>query len=119
MRTRLRLAAALVAAVGSAATARGQFGPAPGFYGPGHAAADARLYENHYQRDVYRNDRHVQRDLYLRGTTNPYSSPGHFYGDQARRLNHAATDRNRDVGHAYRDWNGGGNHYPRRTYFGH
>ena len=121
MKTHLRVAAALIVAVGSTPPAWAQFGPAPGHHGDrGHGAADARLYDNHYQRDVYRNDRHVRQDLHRYGTTNPYSSPGHFYGDRARQRNHGAVDQHGNADHAARDRNAAGaHHYPRRTYFGH
>lgn len=123
MKAQLQLAVAVAAVLGSTSLAWGQFG------NPGHrqadqhrnfdhAAADYGIANNHYQRDYYRNAGHVQRDLYQYGTTNPYSSPGHFFGDQARQFSHYRTDQNRNIGHARRDSAIQYNHYRRDMYFG-
>lgn len=112
MKTHLQFTVATVMVLGSASLAWGQFG------NPRHAAADYGIANNHYQRDYYRRGNHIQRDLYQYGTTNPYSSPGHFFGDQARQFSHYRTDQRRDLNHALRDNAIRSNHYRRDMYYG-
>lgn len=73
--------------------------------------------DDHYLRDRYEAQQHRWQDrgeslghaigdFFRYGTTDPYSSPGHYYRDRQREVDHYFRDRDRTLDHYDRDrWN--------------
>lgn len=79
-----------------------------------HSVHDQRRSYDHHSRDRNQDYRHHLRDgvggfghaagdLLRYGTTNPYSSPGHYYRDQHRAYDHELRDRRRAADRHRRD----------------
>lgn len=99
---------------------------------PSHYDRDQHRAYDHYQRDRHEDSRHRVRDrvggfghavgdLFRYGTTNPNSSPDHYYRDQHRAYDHYQRDRRRDYDHYRRDRHEADDHYFEDAYgpYGH
>lgn len=76
-----------------------------------HYARDRNADYGHHLRDSVGGFGHAVGDLFRYGTTNPYSSPGHYYRDQHRAYDHDRRDRHRDYDHYLRDRHEAYDHY--------
>ena len=80
-----------------------------------HFQRDRHEAQHHRWEDRRKSLGHAIGDLFRDGTTNPYSSPEHYYRDQQRRFEHGLRDQDRVWDHVRRDrWNSRRNDgYPR------
>lgn len=112
-------ALAALGAVFGSQSLQAQFGHGYGHYdyrlhrNYDHAQRDYGEAVNHYLRDQHQNLDHRQQDLYFYGTTNPFSSPRHYFYDVRQQGNHYRYDLHRNYDHYARDLRGGPYHYPR------
>ena len=82
-----------------------------------HARGDTRATYNHYGQDVHRNYDHAASDLATYGTTDPYSSPWHYYNDQRQQYNHYRADQHQNHDHYLRDRDASYHHYRRDAHW--
>ena len=77
-----------------------------------HYLRDRYEAQQHRWQDRHESIAHAIGDLFRYGTTDPYSSPEHYYRDRQRELEHYLRDRDRALDHYDRDrwnsqWSGG------------
>lgn len=79
----------------------------------GHDRRDQRGRSDHYRHDRTRGLGHGVGDIFRYGTTDPYSSPRHYYRDQHRAYDHYQRDHGGSYQHYSRD-----RHYSARDHHG-